>query len=210
LDAWVCNDFDRDGALDDASVWIVELEGDAGPHHARVETSDAAVSPPNVLSVFASPETRARISAARALTLAGLRCDLEVRILDGGAAPGFLIELQLSETSSSDYYRAAISVSGSSLLLSESGSTEAGVSPGVRSIGSLANGWAHFTIEMAFGPGQQLRVTYGGNTSILAPLNDLSVIPRSTSQILAVGASLYPGATGWAAEFDNVACFAIP
>jgi hypothetical protein len=207
---WLCDDFDRPGALTDTPYWgSMSVTTDASLDVYQ-PPPPAPASPPNALTAFAHGNSGADVYAQYTGNASGFRCEFDVRVDQRGTAPVNLVVLSLY-FGASGYYR--LQLTGGADQLSEYGLFEDGgpITPMV--LGSHYLGdkvWQRIQLEVKLGPGGHVKTAINGQDLALASAYALGALPIPKSSTVQLGLASYGGTGAWTVVYDNVTCDPLP
>lgn len=206
---WLCDDFDRAGAINDLAPWAAPGIGVDASLEMVPPPLPAPPSPPNALVSSAPGNVAAVAYAHHGAPSAGFRCDFSMRIRQRGQEQALLFVLSLE--SGGPYYR--LQLSGSPDEVDEYGvSPEAGALP-VHTLDSLVikdNVWARYSLQAKLGAGGFAKVLVNGVDTGALSAYLASGIPTPTATNLQLGVAVYSGPGGWIVDYDNVSCDPLP
>jgi hypothetical protein len=205
---WLCDDFDRDGGLF-PSWGPPQLAGDGG---VSIEPFASAPSAPNVFTSRADGNEKAQLSTTRNGTAKGVRCELDLLVVQRGASQAILLVIGMANGPS--YYRIEVRGGGQDQVIRYGAADPDGGGPiPIGPVGTdvvLGAAWHHFTIEVGWDAAHRTHVGLDHTTVVdVAPPPELGAAPAE-SQDVTVGVSSFAGAGGWLVRYDNVVCDPLP
>jgi len=201
---WLCDTFDRSGAINDLAPWGTPGLGTLGTLAMTPPPMPAPPSPPNALVSTAPGNDMAVGYAVYTAAAAGLRCDFSMRIRQRGAEQALLFVV--SSQSPGTYYRVQFSASPDEM--DEYGTFPDGGQIAGRPLASHVlkdNTWLRFTVAVKLGSGGYTNIG-ADNIDLNASSTVVSGLPQPTSTSIQLGVAAYNGGGTWIVDYDDVVC----
>ena len=210
---WLCDDFDRDGALTDPPYWGSEsVAGDAASLVMGKPVAPPPPSPPNALRATVGSGEEAAVFKQSVGSTGGLRCDFRLRIDKRGDFGTNLVLLSLA--SNGAYYRLQLVDGQQGDGFSDYGQLLDGGTFVAQSTPHLiATGvWTRISLVVALGTASaHATVTVDGIDIGFSAGTSLASFPAPTDVSVQLGAAAYTGAAStWSVDYDDVFCDLIP
>jgi hypothetical protein len=208
---WLCDDFDRDGAITGFPYWSsASITGDSSVEIVQ-PNAPAPPSPPNALASVGYGNESAVVYAAYAQATRGFRCEASVRIDQRGQAQVLLFVLSLYGAQQ-QYYRLQVG-SLAQDEIDEYGGFPDGSPIGISTLAAtpFKDGvWNHVSLDVTFGDGGALHYFVNGVDQKIQSKIDLSAFAPPLSSTLQLGVASYPGSGSWTVLYDDAVCDPIP